>query len=681
MTGQSGTSLTIDASEADPATIATRTWRFIPDLSDPMTVNIQSSSASLTLLLPEVPASLRPNNANMVLRYSVTDQQGVLSSAQLSVTVTPSNQAPVVDSLTAANGLNVVEGESINLVAAVSDPDGDPIISKTWSVSSASSLDLSACDNQTSCQFSAPAVVSATDLVIRYQVTDIFNASSESTITLHISPNQAPQIIMPAAISVSEGQTFVLDGVRVSDDGPSDKLTYLWQVDSASAFMPSAASIVNPQQLKALLVAPRLPDNTPQVLTLRLNVSDHLNKSSSATLLVTVQAATAADAARIPQANAGPDLPSVGQLLAGSKIVLDGSATVDTQQQFDYEWYYAGAFDAKQNPIAMPSIDLLPDIGNIQKASFIAPLAGTEYFLAFNLRVSDNSVTPSLSSVDTLMLHISVATPLIDGVDASISVNNSALNSSTVTVIAGEPLHLQASNTHFVSAQQTVDVGTQDAAQYRYHWQSNDYPYYGFDAVNQAQVDFPPIATVTARSYQFVLQACDHYMLICSSKAFYLSVDQAGGFAGVDQIIEKPGRVVELQFTDNGRKTLDNNKADNRYETLHWQQISPQVPQLSLSGANSALATFNTAGVKKGDYVFKATYQVLDANDQPLGDALSDEVVISFINDVPAFKASPPQSKGGALDSYFSFLVLLLVLSRYRNNMCRARSRMRAALS
>jgi len=657
LTGQAGTPLTISANESDAANIDTRQWRFIAELSDPVSVAVNSATNTLNLTLPDVPKNLRPNNASMVLRYTVVDKQGTSSSAQANVQITPSNQLPVINDFQSSSGSSVVESEIFSLTAQVSDADGDPIVDQQWSVSSGPALDLSACHNLFSCQLTAPNVSGNSAWVIHYKATDSLGGSAETSINLTIVPNQAPNIVMHPDISVLEGETYLLDALQVSDDGPVDQLRINWEVDSVNSdFNPGVPVILTPRRLNTLIVAPQLVTAQAAKLVLRLTVTDNLDKSASASMVVTVKPR---GNGQFPQANAGADQPPAGKILAGSKVDLNAGATQDPNNQFDYEWYFAGAF-AGGNAIELAAIDIFPNASDVKKASFIAPLSDINYLLVFNLRVSNNSLNLPLSSVDSVIVSVSANSPLVNAVDAAISLNDLPISGNVVEMTGGEPIKFSASNIQFKSNQQVVDVGTNDVSQYSFHWSSINYRFGGFDAVTQSTVQFPPIATVSGGTYQFVLRLCDHYELVCSDKTIYLTV-KPGGFAGVDQSIAANVKTVILQFNDAGRTNLDSVRDGNGYETVLWEQITPDAPRVKLKSANAAKASFSTSGLSKGDYVFRLNYSLLGVPNEA---NLSDEVTITIENDIPAYKPAPPQSTGGALSFYLLLLPMFLLLQR-----------------
>jgi len=671
VTGQAGTAINVKAIESDPATIVSRTWRFIPELSDYQSVTVNSSNDMVSLNLPDVPPALRLNNAKIVLRYSVVDDFGATSSTQTQVVVTPTNRVPTISALQTSASAILVEGELITITALVSDPDGDAITQQQWAVASGPDADLTACQNLSVCQVRAPMVSGDTAWTLRYTAVDVLMGSAEKTINFTIKQNQAPKITLPSTINMKVGETYVLSGATVVDDAPVSQLRVSWVVDSRTNVDPNVPVILNPNQLQPIIVAPPLLAAGPAQVALRLTVTDNLNKSDSASVIVNISPQSNSTV-QAPQANAGPDIANI---IAGAKVVLNAATTADPSNMYDYEWYYVGSYASNGTDLALPLIDVMPDTGDIKKASFVAPLNNANYYLVFNLRVTDNTLSTPLSSVDSVKVFVAAPTSVIDRVGAEIWLNGNKISANTGSapgdlgsVRGGDPIQIEARNIRFFNAQQNpqnpqiVDVGSQDDSQFSFKWSSVNYIFGGFDAIYQSSVNFPPIATATGGIYKFKLHICDRYETVCSDQAFNIQVS-VGGFAGPDQEISGSAKTVTLQFYDAGRTQLDTVANGDGYETALWEQISPTEPLVTLSGVNSAKATFSTSGLSKGDYVFRLTYSILGV---PNPATYTDEVTITLLNDVQAYKPAQAKSTGGAFSHDLLILLTALVWHRHR---------------
>ena len=129
------------------------------------------------------------------------------------------NRAPTIS----LSNLSVDEGETVNISAAVRDPDGDTL-SYEWVQLSGPTVTLTVDDSQLSIQ--APSIDDTTVLQFRLTVSDGSLTTTATVEVTVLNVNQPPTISFePAVIQVVEGQKVEITAV-VSDD--SESLDFDW---------------------------------------------------------------------------------------------------------------------------------------------------------------------------------------------------------------------------------------------------------------------------------------------------------------------------------------------------------------------------------------------------------------------------------------------------------------------
>lgn len=654
ISAEGGSSLTIDASAMDSdGSIAAHRWALVETYPAGLNVSVNNTSASLNLLLPNVPTALRvkKENATIKLRYTASDNLGAQTSSDTVVSVTPSNRAPVVNSITVSPGNTIIEGQSVTLDASAVDPDGDVLTTHSWSVVPSNTTiasnqwpDLSAC-NSDRCQFTQPGVDQAGTLAVTYQTTDLFGAVGEQSVILGIQQNQPPSLTMLSDVSVEEGRSITLAGSQASDDG--GHLRFQWKLDpNGPESSINNGGIVNPLELQPVFVAPKYNGASSNIYRYVLTVTDDFNASVSDTVNITVMPASAA--LNIPQAIA---LQSTTPYKAGSEITLAADTSVYSDpSKYIFEWFYAGS---DSTTVELPPIELQPLLP--EKAVFVAPIRDISYNMSFTLKVTDTSQATAVSATDTITLSIIANSAKIDGIIANIRVFESGtttpISGNPITLAGDQPFDMKAENIRFLSGNQTISVST---GQHYFQWKILGYEVGGID-LNSASVAFPNIPGVSQRNKIVRLLLCDYYQEICRTLDTTLVID-SGGFAGPDQTIDANTKNVTLQFNTEGRKTLVAG------ESVQWEQVSPAAPTANLKNVNSASTSFSTAGLSKGEYRFKLSY---------LSDRITipetDEVSVFVTADIPEYKPQPPKSSGGAASHYLLLLLLGLLCLRVKD--------------
>jgi hypothetical protein len=311
---------------------------------------------------------------------------GQLSPWPGAIAPAPVNCSPVTLSppvASAGASQTVASGATVALDgSASSDPNG-LAMTYAWTQTSGPAVALnSASAAQPS--FIAPIIPSGSapaDLVFSLTVTDTAGlASAPATVTITVSP-AAPVVLAPIAnagnaLTVAAGANVLLNGTASSDpNNPPLALTYAW---TQTAGTPVA--IVNPTLASASFKAPAAA--TAQSLTFTLTVTSSAGLQSSASVVISVNAAVA------PIANPGPNQNAS----SGAAVTLNGLASVDPNGlPLTFQW----------TQVSGPAVTLVsPTTGT---PGFTAPTVaiGSSATIGIQLIVRDqfNASVPALVTV------------------------------------------------------------------------------------------------------------------------------------------------------------------------------------------------------------------------------------------------------------------------------------------
>jgi gliding motility-associated-like protein len=291
----------ITGTASDPdGTISSYLWEKLSGPSATLT-GTTTATLSLTNLVEGV----------YVFRLTVTDNLGATASDDVTVTVTSSNQPPIVSA--GSNQLIVLPTSSTTLNATASDPDGT-IASYLWILTSGPNAPT--LGGATTSTLSVSGMIAGT-YIFRVTVTDNDGATAFSQVNVvvqsetNISPiaNAGPNItlFLPTNSTNLSGSGSDADGTIAS---------YQWtQISGVAATLTnSSSSTVTISNL------------VEEVYVFRLIVTDNAGATGIDDITVTVLPASANQP---PVANAGPDialtLPVNSTNLIGSGSDVDGS--------------------------------------------------------------------------------------------------------------------------------------------------------------------------------------------------------------------------------------------------------------------------------------------------------------------------------------------------------------------
>ena len=306
------TTTTLTSNGFDPdGDIVTAQWTQVSGPS--ATINGPSTFASLDVTLPVV-----TQVTVFEFQITLTDPFGDIGSDVIRVTLTPENNAPIVD---AGTDQTVAGGSTVALTGTASDNDNDPLTT-IWVQTGGPSVTLSdpGALNPT---FTAPPRA-ASDQTLTFELrADDGTVVSSDTVSILVQGNQGPSANISGPATVTGGSTFTLDGSG-SSDPESDPLTYVWtQVSGAPATISGAGTDT------LTVTAPQVNVNS-QTLTFELSVSDGFGATDVETISITIPAN------QPPVADIqGPS----GQVAGGASVTLDGSGSIDPEgQPLAYQW-------------------------------------------------------------------------------------------------------------------------------------------------------------------------------------------------------------------------------------------------------------------------------------------------------------------------------------------------------
>lgn len=488
------------------------------------------------------------------------------------------NNPPVADA--GANQV-VAPGDTVTLDASnCHDPDGQALTYK-WEQISGPTVTLSD-PNAEIATFVAPDVADAELLVFKMTVSDgIATITDEVTILCKNTAAALPPIADAGADkTVNAGVVVALDGSGSIDPG-GGSLTYSWAQTAGAAVTLSSAGTAT-----ATFTAPSLPAD--EVLSFELTVSNG-KQSAVDTVNVTV---LADPGAHTPKADAGADQT----VTSGQLVTLNGSASSDPHNKtLTYSWTL----------ISGPTVTLTG--ADAAQATFTAPDVTSPELLIFELTVSNGVYANSARTQVTVNPTPDTAAPTI----VSKTPDSGATmvdRSVVVTVVFSEAVKASTiSNTTFTLAAGSTPVSGTVA-----------YDPATFTAT------FTPTGQLSA-SAQYTVNLSGAITdeagnaLAATSWSFTTSTNSKPvARAGADRHVS-----WGAQVTLDGSASSD---AEGPIVGYNWTQIGGTP--VTLTGANTAIATFTASSTKVETLTFRLSVTDEDSN------VSTDTVMVTVLEDV-----------------------------------------------
>ena len=207
-------------------------------------------------------------STTIVVSYNVTDVHGASVAQTETITITGTNDAPLVAAPLTLGAIQGVTAFTADLLAGATDPDDGEtaslavtnvhysIGSGTLSASAPAGISLTGTTlsvDPTNAAFAHLALGQSTTIVVSYNVTDVHGASVAQTETITVvGTNDAPVVAAPLTLSAIEGTTALttnlLTGATDPDDGETASLAvtnvhYLIDNGAASVTAPAGVSL------------------------------------------------------------------------------------------------------------------------------------------------------------------------------------------------------------------------------------------------------------------------------------------------------------------------------------------------------------------------------------------------------------------------------------------------------
>ncbi|MBL9119504.1 MAG: hypothetical protein JNL80_06305 [Phycisphaerae bacterium] len=341
--------VTLSAAVTDPeGEGVTYSWT---QVSGPAVVLSDANSLTPTFTAPE-------GLSNVTIVFQLTASDGTSTSADtVSILVNRDNDAPTVN---AGTDQTVDEGDVVSLAAVATDPEGQGLM-YLWTQTGGPPVTLTGAGGATP-TFAAPNEVSNTTLTFQVTVTDGVNTTVDTVSILVNADDDAPTVDAGTDQTVDEGDEVLLNAV--ASDPEEGTLTYTWTQLAGPAVTLSDASASDPR-----FDAPEGYVNA--TLTFQVAVSDGTHTTID-TVTVLVNADDDA-----PTVDAGPNI-GVDE---NQVVALTATATDPEGAGLTYQW----------TQISGPAVALTgPTDATV---SFTTPEGATNTWLAFQVEVSDGSLT------------------------------------------------------------------------------------------------------------------------------------------------------------------------------------------------------------------------------------------------------------------------------------------------
>ncbi|SFB99476.1 PQQ-binding-like beta-propeller repeat protein [Pseudoalteromonas denitrificans] len=548
---------------------------------------ILSDSLEFSMTAPEV-----TQTTSAVLQVTVTDNRGAINQDQINITIedVAINQNPTAN---AGQDQQVNEAQVISLSGQASDSDGT-IVGFNWQQTSGPNVSILDNDKATA-SFTAPNVLSITELIFNFTVTDNSGGQASDQVSIFVSPvNQPPNVNAGADQSVSENTQVTITGSALDTDGSIT--TLIW----TQTFGPNVV-INNANTLTMNFTAPSVSQATTFTFSLSATDNENATSSDSINIIVNPQGNLA------PTANAGIDQA----VDSGTSVNLTGSGSDSDGTIISYLWLQTSG----------TSVSLIN--ANTANAHFVAPNVSSTEILVFSLTVTDNSAA---TGVDTVSITIN---PINQAPTANAGIDQTVDSAATVDLIG------TGSDT--------------DGTIISYLWTQTSGTAVSLNNANTANASFTAPTVTSTEILIFSLTVTDNNdaVGIDSISITVQSANQAPTVnAGIDQNV-----------TSNSNITLSGSASDSDGSIIShlWKQTAGT--SVSLNNATSLSATF-TAPILSTTEVLTFSLTVTDNLDATASDLINVTVTpLQSGTLLWSFQTSGPVLSSPALDVSGNILI------------------------
>ena len=252
------------------------------------------------------------------LQSFITSYRALTDAQKEATTLTITDGVPAVTIETAEQ--TVDGGQTVNLAATASDPDGDDL-TLAWTSDGGGTFDD---DSVEDASWTAPAKTNSDQtIVLTLMATDPGGLSASAELPLTVRANRAPSVTVDTADQAIDGGSSI-QLAATDSDLDADTLTYEWESESGT--------FADPTLKDAAWSAPNF--RTERVVRLTLTLTDPLGLSGSDYVDITVQPVQAARSDLIPILRSQPEYASGSRpLFPMTGLLVDARIMEDTLQQ------------------------------------------------------------------------------------------------------------------------------------------------------------------------------------------------------------------------------------------------------------------------------------------------------------------------------------------------------------
>ena len=580
---QSVVSLTGNASDAD-GVIATYVWTQVSGLPVALTDN---TTANASFTTPTV--LVQDGVQTIVLRLTVTDNEGATFSDDVSVVVNAVNSLPIA---TAGLPQSVDEQTTVSLQATSFDSDGS-VVSHQWTQTAGTTVTITNAASTTA-SFVAPAVLvqdGAQTFSFTLTVTDNEGAVVTSTpVTITVNPvNAIPTV--NAGLDVAVDEQSIVNLTAAANDSDGSITSYSWTQISGVPVTLTGNTTANASFTTPIV----LVQDGPQTLIFSVVATDNETASVTDEVVITVNPVNAS-----PVANAGLDQNVVEQTavsLVGSGSDTDGSVST-------YQWTQTSGL-----PVTLTS-------ANTDTATFTTPIVLVQdgaQTLSFSLTVTDNENTTHVDVMNVVVNPVNTTPTANAGLEQNV-------DEQTAVTLTGSGADTDGSITAYQWTQTGGAVVTLSGA----------------TTVNASFTAPTVLVQDGVQTLTFRLTVTDNETAtVFDDMNVVVNPVNANptANAGVDQNVDEQTAVT---LTGSGADT------DGSITAYQWTQTGGAV--VTLSGATTVNASFTAPTVLVQDGVQTLTFR-LTVTDNETATVFDDmNVVVNPVNANPTANAGVDQN-------------------------------------
>ncbi|MDN3389504.1 Ig-like domain-containing protein [Pseudoalteromonas sp. APC 3691] len=458
--GTATTNLTITIIPVNDAPIANADSATIDEDAAPILINVLANDSdvdgdSLTMStasanigsvsvvgnqIQYIPAA--DDNGLATVTYNVSDSNGGASTATLTITITPVNDAPIANADTATMAEDAAP-ILINVLANDSDVDGDSL---AISAASADIGSVSVLGNQI--QYT-PAADDNGFATVTYTVSDSNGGASTATLTITITPvNDAPIANADTATMAEDAAPILINVLANDSDEDGDSLT----ISAASADIGSASVVGN--QIQYTPAA-----NTNGLATVTYTVSDNNGGTNTATVAITITAVNDAPVTNNDTATMAEDAaPILINVLANdsdedgdSLAISAASADIGSVSVVGNQIQYTPA--PNENGLATITYTVSDNNGGTNTATLTITITAVN-----DAPVANNDTATMAEDAAPILINVLANDTDSDG--DNLSITAASADSGSVSVVDNKLQYTPAANTNgIVVVSYTVDDG------------------------------------------------------------------------------------------------------------------------------------------------------------------------------------------------------------------------------